>query len=345
MGSQVDPPSLLVFTTSQIALPRRYPHPHKPNLIVPPLIHRALHSAFDPDPPRVSVSGSTIIIPDPESIVKHDLPLTLANNGNAPAQESSATGQAGVEAAALDSSQPPTSSDRPDGLEKSDITDAEITVKLHLVGPSKGPSSDSASSTSPSQISERRLRWIVQALEALRRYKGLVEIDTLLLGFKGIDYKGKKTVASEFFGCGAEGLEEGTGAENVDEETAQGVLDVWRTVTAAKESQAGSSKQRSHHHGSTSEVSSRSQANGHASNTHFASTDGLADTMSRVQSLGTLYLPLSLLEILSETASPPAINSMDTPDCHHLPKEYSSFARSKGIELWAGGGGEGSGRS
>lgn len=40
-------------------------------------------------------------------------------------------------------------------------------------------------------------------------------------------------------------------------------------------------------------------------------------------------------------ARAPRVNSLSTPDCHSLPEELQSFAKEKGIELWAGGSGEG----
>lgn len=40
----------------------------------------------------------------------------------------------------------------------------------------------------------------------------------------------------------------------------------------------------------------------------------------------------------------PSVNILNTPDCHHLPRELMQFASENGIELWAGGGGEGSGK-
>ena len=158
-------------------------------------------------------------------------------------------------------------------------------MKLHIVG--KGDPKVRAS-------------WVAESLEFLGTHKGLRSVDTLLLGFSGVDYKGKKTVASEMFGCGAEGLESGSGSEIVDEETERGVREVWDLV----------------------------------------SKSGLG-----VFNLGTLYLPLGLLKKLSEEDVAPKINAMDTPDCQSLPKEYSAFARERGIELWAGGGGEGAGES
>jgi len=39
------------------------------------------------------------------------------------------------------------------------------------------------------------------------------------------------------------------------------------------------------------------------------------------------------------------VNSLDTPDCHHLPKDFTGWAKENGVQLWAGGGGEGSGMS
>lgn len=39
---------------------------------------------------------------------------------------------------------------------------------------------------------------------------------------------------------------------------------------------------------------------------------------------------------------PPAVNSINTPDCQRLSPDLQTYAREKGIELWAGGSGEGS---
>lgn len=36
---------------------------------------------------------------------------------------------------------------------------------------------------------------------------------------------------------------------------------------------------------------------------------------------------------------------MNTPDCHWLPEDLLRYAEDNEIELWAGGGGEGSGQS
>ncbi|KAK4686914.1 hypothetical protein P7C73_g3196, partial [Tremellales sp. Uapishka_1] len=234
------PPNLVhIFTTSQTALPVRYPHPRKPQLLVPALIHRCLHSSLDQTPPSLSVNkgdqgGKVIVIPNELDIPKYDL------------------------------------------LE----SDVELTVKLHLV-------------TSPS------LSIVKEALHFLSIYKGLDRIETLLIGFRGIDYKGKKTAASEMFGCGTEGLESGNGSEDVPEQLAQTVLRLWKEIHQDAEIKA-----------------------------------------KEINKMGTLYLPLGLLERLEEPR--PTVNSLDTPDCHSLPKQYSAFAEENGIELWAGGGGEGS---
>jgi hypothetical protein len=39
----------------------------------------------------------------------------------------------------------------------------------------------------------------------------------------------------------------------------------------------------------------------------------------------------------------PAVNRLNTPDCHSLPQDLLKFAKERRIELWAGGSGEGSG--
>jgi hypothetical protein len=41
----------------------------------------------------------------------------------------------------------------------------------------------------------------------------------------------------------------------------------------------------------------------------------------------------------------PAVNCMNTPDCHWLPDELLQYAQEQGIELWAGGAGESCGTS
>ena len=277
-GSTSTSTPLYILTTSHTPLPARYPHPHKPTLLLPPLVHRSLHSALDAKPPSAffSPSSSTIIIPHPDTLLKHDVPSRLT---------------------------PPDTSTT--GLESDkDEIDAEVTVKLHLVAPADP---------------RTRAGWVTESLGFLAEYKGLGSIETLLVGFSGVDYKGKKTPASELFGCGVEGLESGTGTETVSPEIEKGVRDVWNIVSASasKSTPAWAPGSRM-----TSDVGSGKD----------------------VKTLGTMYLPLNVLRKLSDfTIYPPKINAMDTPDCASLPEEYSEFAMERGIELWAGGGGEGAG--
>lgn len=270
--SSIAQPSLLIFTTSQSPLPVRFPRPHKPTLNLPALVHRSLHSALDVSPPSISTLDGTIIIPHPDTLIKHDVP---PDHAHPPHTSTDAALSAQPEAAGTRSA-------------KGDELEAEITVKIHLVGEG-----------SPST----RAQWVDDALETLRRHKGLSEIDTLLVGFKGVDYKGKRTIAADFFGCGAEGLTSDVPAV-VSEQAAKGARETWEAISQTYE-----------------------------------------DGKRGVKDLGTLYLPLDVLQDLGESSLAPKVNSLDTPDCHSLPKEYTQYAKDKGIELWAGGGGEGSGGS
>lgn len=266
-------PSLLIFTTSQSPLAIKTPRPHKPTLNLPAIIHRSLHAALDATPASFNVSPeSTIIIPHPDTLIKHDVP---PNHSHPSEGVSSHPSDINV------TSQPPAAGT---GSAKGEELEAEITIKVHLVG-----------SASPS----KRAGWVVDALDSLHEYKGLTEVDTLLVGFKGIDYKGKRTAAADFFGCGAEGLTSDV-APAVTEQSTKDAREIWELVQE--------------------NVKGRG-----------------------VKQVGTLYLPLDVLKGLSQSTSSPKVNSLDTPDCHSLPKDYTEFAKENGIELWAGGGGEGSG--
>jgi hypothetical protein len=61
-----------------------------------------------------------------------------------------------------------------------------------------------------------------------------------------------------------------------------------------------------------------------------------------VKHWGTLNLRQPMLAALSEVRAP-FVNELDVRDCETLPTEYLSFASSKGIQLWASGGGFGFG--
>lgn len=119
------------------------------------------------------------------------------------------------------------------------------------------------------------------------------------------------------FGCGSEGLENPS-SEDVDPGVEEEIMRFWKGLSDVLAGQ-----------------SSHSQT-------------GNGEGERRIGRVGTLYLPLGLLRRLSdegksEAGSEVSINALDTPDCHSLPKEYTTFAKERGIELWAGGGGEGSG--
>lgn len=62
---------LLVFSGSQAPLPVRYPHPAKPKLALPPLVHRSLHTALDAQPPSALFQDNLLSIPQPGTLVKH----------------------------------------------------------------------------------------------------------------------------------------------------------------------------------------------------------------------------------------------------------------------------------
>lgn len=64
---------LLLFSGSQSPLAVRYPHPKSPKLVLPPLVHRALHTALDAKPPSAALNShtDTLIIPKPEALNKH----------------------------------------------------------------------------------------------------------------------------------------------------------------------------------------------------------------------------------------------------------------------------------
>lgn len=196
----------------------------------------------------------------------------------------------------------------PDLLRKHDLTEdgeTEVTLKIHLVGEADA---------------QERHRWVEDALGLLDTHLGIKGADTLLVGFKGVDYKGKKTVDSESTGASNSNHVNvngnGDAKENstitaatdytVPPETEQHIVDFWKRLVPT------------------------------LTNKH------------RVKRIGAMYLPLSTLRrlrSLDQDDSGLAVNSLDTPDCHHLPKDFTGWARENGVQLWAGGGGEGSGQS
>ncbi|KAK8865606.1 hypothetical protein IAR55_000750 [Kwoniella newhampshirensis] len=291
-------PSLILFTTSQTPLPVRYPHPRKPQLVLPPLVHRSLHNALDGEGPSVLNDEATLVIPHPDGLVKNDLP----------SHSHSLSEKTGVDQINQSSPQDGMIAQLPESASIHTPLDIELTVKLHLVS---SPSSQSSSPPSGNDSASSLLQMISESLETLSRYKGLssTAIDTLLIGFKGMDYRGSKTIASEMFGCGSEGLE-APNTETVSPELEKQILGLWKELSNDDDDDQG--------------------------------------VIGRDVKLGILYSPLGLLRKLVEqqegsgTGRKVGVNALDTPDCHHLPKEYTQYAREHGVELWAGGGGEGS---
>lgn len=277
---------LYIFTTSQTPLGARYPRPAKPTLIVPPLIHRSLHQALDQTPPSIGQSPSTNVSSDTASNVLGD------RNGSKVKCE-------GI------------TIPHPDQLRKHDIPsaseheDVEVTLKIHLVG---------------SGSAEERSQWVLDALALVDTHLGLGGADTLLVGFKGVDYKGKKTV---------------------------------ETTTDSTEAQTNGSSSTANGNGNgdkipASEYSVSPEIEKHITEFWASLSQKLNDNKAtngkKIKNLGTMYLPLGILRLLKQQDKDLAINSLDTPDCHHLPKDYSGWAREAGVQLWAGGGGEGSGQ-
>ncbi|OCF75303.1 hypothetical protein I204_04156 [Kwoniella mangroviensis CBS 8886] len=272
--------SLYLFTTSQTPLPPRYPHPSKPKLVLPSLVHRTLHNSLDGDAPSLSFDQGngkgTVIIPHPDGLVKHDLPSSSNSTSQSQSHNPSPNGNEIPENGLSDES-------------SKYLVDSELTVKLHLV-----------SRSSPSKYLER----VKESLGILEKYKGLSKekVDTLLIGFKGVDYKGKRTETDSDLTS----LADGDGEYTIEKQLESTILDAWKEMFEEK---------------------------------------GLVGEQTK---LGSLYSPLNLLKQLVSSSQGKGnvkgikVNALDTPDCHHLPKEYTGYARGEGVELWAGGGGEGS---
>jgi hypothetical protein len=65
---------LLLFSGSQSPLATRHPRPKSTSaLTLPPLVHRALHTALDPEAPSAVVSSGTLVIPQPGALARHAL--------------------------------------------------------------------------------------------------------------------------------------------------------------------------------------------------------------------------------------------------------------------------------
>lgn len=324
--------------------------------------------------------GRTVIIPHPDVIVKQDEPARdekagasakagvtgEANGDGTIASKSAGAAETSSDSASTTFAQEAHLSTGPEGLVGAQV-ESEITFKLHLVGDPSSSLSSSSSSSGVQERASRRLECLHEALSIASTYKGLSRVDTLLIGWKGVDYKGRKTAVSEFFGCGAEGMEGGSGVENVSKEVEDDVAATWGAVSA--DLGAGAV-------GGGGDGKGDEGGEGGDGGEGVKGGEGGRGKV-KVGSLGTLYLPLGVLKRLTEGAEGaeraeegqasstqtgdhddgarsktgtgkgqgPTINMLDTPDCHSLPKEYTAYAKEQGIALWAGGGGEGAGTS
>jgi hypothetical protein len=220
------PTSLLLFTTSQTPLAIRYPAPSRArNLPIPPLLHASLHLAIDraPAPPSFTMTEEGVLmIPDPEDKID-------AINGN---REAVAEEQQGVDGSEPDK-------------------DTEITVKFYIISDSPASTSTSSPSTTATTTRttttvQRQKQQITRALRNLQHYKAHDPrwrgdrahsgIDTFLIGWKGVEYRGEKRSVSG-------GGETVTGKKTVGSAKLMSKLraDAEREEEAAREKALGSS--------------------------------------------------------------------------------------------------------
>jgi hypothetical protein len=172
--------------------------------------------------------------------------------------------------------------------------ETELTIKLHLVGPS---------------AAKEKSQWVQEALQLAQTALGLVGADTLLIGFKGVDYRGKKTAETSNGNGDKDSIPPSDYSVSSDME--DHIVEFWQSLTEWLQQDETLGK--------------------------------------RIKKVGTMYLPLGVLKRLKELEGKTGggrveVNSLDTPDCHHLPKEFTGWAKENGVQLWAGGGGEGSGK-
>jgi hypothetical protein len=168
------PGSLLLFTTTQTPLPVRYPSPEsQKSLLIPPLLHASLHLAVDRAPQSLTLTDEGVLmIPNPEDRIDEI-------NGNRSGPDVDAEGDEAADA------------------------DTEITVKFHIV-------SDSPALVDGSRFADsvrRQKSQISRAIRNLEHYKSSDSrwrgerarkgIDTFLIGWKGVEYRGEKRASDE----------------------------------------------------------------------------------------------------------------------------------------------------
>ncbi|KAL7423556.1 hypothetical protein Q5752_001136 [Cryptotrichosporon argae] len=151
-------PTVRILTTSQSPLAVPFAAPPKRVLRLPPLVHRALHAALDGEPSVLS-AGGVLTVPHPDSVPRHDEPTSNASsssnniNGNGNGNGDGGEGGDGAYGA---------------------LADDDITLRLHLP---RGPAAALAED-------------IKSALAVLAETKGIARADVLLVGFRGVDYRG-----------------------------------------------------------------------------------------------------------------------------------------------------------
>ncbi|KAJ9125221.1 hypothetical protein QFC22_000175 [Naganishia vaughanmartiniae] len=69
-------------------------------------------------------------------------------------------------------------------------------------------------------------------------------------------------------------------------------------------------------------------------------TASLSNGSANANTNGNGHIESNGATAAAATRKLPAVNCMNTPDCHWLPDELLEYAREQGIELWAGGAGE-----
>lgn len=175
------PGSLLLFTTTQTPLPVRYPSPEsQKSLLIPPLLHASLHLAVDRAPQSLTLTDEGVLmIPNPEDRIDEI-------NGNRSGADVDAEGDEAADA------------------------DTEITVKFHIV--SDSPALDGSQATDSVRRQKSQISRAIRNLEHYKsgdsRWRGeraRKGIDTFLIGWKGVEYRGEKRASDD----GATGQSDG----------------------------------------------------------------------------------------------------------------------------------------
>ncbi|KAI5454670.1 hypothetical protein NCC49_003561 [Naganishia albida] len=293
------PESLLLFTTSQTPLAVRYPTPENArSLLIPPLLHASLHLAVDrPSPSMTLTEEGVLMIPNPEDRIDEI-------NGNRSIGD--------VE---------------PEKVEEAN-DDSEITVKFHIV--SDSPALESEDSSNSSTSVQRQISQISRALRNLEHYKSSDPrwrgqrarkgIDTFLIGWKGVEYRGEKRPAEE-------GEESG-----VAEKAAKLVNKVVGSAKLMSKLNADAEREERRR-----QESLRLQGGlltNEQKNAIGQVWADLPNLVPQAKKLGTLSLPLPLLQYLGNTAGSSISASNSNPSYNSTPSDagVQSVKRSHELE-------------